>query len=61
MFAHVITFNAYRRMLAMDVLRCLGVKMEGVGCPMEYIEYVASLANASDQQTATIHDQSPIV
>jgi AraC-like DNA-binding protein/uncharacterized damage-inducible protein DinB len=56
MFAHVITFNAYRRMLAMDALRCLGVKLEGVGCPMEYVEYVASLANASDQQTATIHD-----
>jgi AraC family transcriptional regulator len=56
MFAHVITFNAYRRMLAMDALRCLGVKVEGVGCPMEYVEYIASLANASDQQTATIHD-----
>ena len=46
MFAHVITFNAYRRMLAMDALRRLGVKVEGFGCPMEY---VASLANASDQ------------
>jgi AraC family transcriptional regulator len=46
MFAHVITFNAYRRMLAMDALRRLGVEVEGFGCPMEY---VASLANASDQ------------
>jgi len=46
MFAHVITFNAYRRMLALDALRRLGVKVEGFGCPMEY---VASLANASDQ------------
>jgi AraC family transcriptional regulator len=45
MFAHVITFNAYRRMLAMDALRRLGVKVEGFG-PMEY---VASLANASDE------------
>jgi len=45
MFAHVITFNAYRRMLAMDALRRLGVKVEGFGCPMEY---VASLASASD-------------
>ncbi len=38
MFAHVITFNAYRRMVAIDVLRGLGVKVEGVGCPMEYLE-----------------------
>jgi len=38
MFAHVITFNAYRRMVAIDVLRSLGVKVEGVGCPMEYVE-----------------------
>ena len=43
MFAHVITFNAYRRMLAIDALRYLGVKVEGVGCPMEYL---ASLATA---------------
>jgi AraC family transcriptional regulator len=43
MFAHVITFNAYRRMLAMDALRDLGVKVEGFGCPMEY---VASLVSA---------------
>jgi AraC-like DNA-binding protein len=43
MFAHVITFNAYRRMLAMDALRLLGVKVEGFGCPTEY---VASLASA---------------
>ena len=39
----MITFNAYRRMLAIDVLRRLGVKVEGFGCPMEY---VASLAKA---------------
>src|SRR3977135_3319801 len=37
MFAHVITFNAHRRMLAMDVLRGLGVKVEGFGCPSEYV------------------------
>jgi hypothetical protein len=42
MFAHVITFNFYRRMLAIDALRRLGVKVEGFGCPEEY---VASLAN----------------
>jgi len=43
MFAHVITVNAHRRMLAIDALRRLGVRVEGFGCPMEYI---ASLANA---------------
>jgi AraC family transcriptional regulator len=42
MFAHVITFNAHRRMLALDALRRLGVKVEGFGCPTEY---VASRAN----------------
>jgi AraC family transcriptional regulator len=42
-FAHVITFNAYRRMIAIDVLRRLGVEVEGFGCRMEY---VASLAKA---------------
>jgi AraC family transcriptional regulator len=40
-FAHVITFNAYRRMVAIDVLRALEVKVEGVGCPMEYLESLA--------------------
>ena len=43
MFAHVITFNAHRRMLAIEALRRLGVKVEGFGCPTEY---VASLAHA---------------
>jgi AraC family transcriptional regulator len=42
MFAHVITFNAYRRMIAIDVLRHLGVKVEGFGCPMEYLASMAS-------------------
>jgi AraC-like DNA-binding protein/uncharacterized damage-inducible protein DinB len=41
MFAHVITFNAYRRMVAIDVLRSLGVNVEGVGCPMEYLDSLA--------------------
>jgi hypothetical protein len=41
MFAHVITVNAYRRMVAIDVLRGLGVRVEGVGCPMEYLESLA--------------------
>jgi uncharacterized damage-inducible protein DinB len=43
MFAHVITFNAHRRMLAMDAMRSLGVRVEGFGCPSEYL---ASLASA---------------
>jgi len=41
MFAHVITFNAYRRMVAIDLMRSLGVQVEGVGCPMEYVESMA--------------------
>ncbi len=41
MFAHVITFNAHRRMVALEVLRGLGVPVEGVGCPMEYMESLA--------------------
>ena len=37
MFAHVITFNSYRRLLAIEALRGLGVKVEGFGCPSEYV------------------------
>ena len=36
MFAHVMTFNAYRRLTALSALRALGVKVEGFGCPSEY-------------------------
>jgi AraC family transcriptional regulator len=43
MFAHVITFNFYRRMLAIDALQRLGVRVQGFGCPEEYI---ASLVHA---------------
>ncbi|MEI9814527.1 MAG: AraC family transcriptional regulator [Acidobacteriota bacterium] len=35
-FAHVITFNAQRRMAALDAFHRLGVPITGVGCPMEY-------------------------
>jgi len=42
MFAYVITFNAYRRLLAIDALRRLGVNVEGFGCPMEYVATLAS-------------------
>ncbi|HXE12839.1 MAG TPA: helix-turn-helix transcriptional regulator [Bryobacteraceae bacterium] len=41
-FAHVITFNFYRRMLAIDALRHLGVAVEGFGCPEEYLTSLAS-------------------
>jgi len=36
MFAHVITFNSYRRLLALDALRSLGARIKGSGCPMDY-------------------------
>ena len=36
MFAHVITFNTYQRLLALEALRRLGVTVEGFGCPTEY-------------------------
>ena len=41
MFAHVITFNTYMRLLALDALRRLGAKVDSVGCPMEYEASVA--------------------
>jgi hypothetical protein len=43
MFAHVITFNTYQRLLALDALRRLGVKVEGFGCPTEYEASVAQV------------------
>src|SRR6185312_12794633 len=35
-FAHIITFNAHRRLQALDALRQLGVAPKGYGDPMEY-------------------------
>jgi hypothetical protein len=35
-FAHIMTFNAHRRLMALDALRRLGVNAEGFGDPMEY-------------------------
>ena len=35
-FAHIITFNAHRRLQALDVLRQLGVAPKGYGDPIEY-------------------------
>jgi AraC-like DNA-binding protein/uncharacterized damage-inducible protein DinB len=40
-FAHIITFNAHRRLMALDALRQLGVQTEGFGDPMEYEENVS--------------------
>jgi AraC-like DNA-binding protein/uncharacterized damage-inducible protein DinB len=40
-FAHIMTFNAHRRLMALDALRQLGVQIEGFGDPMEYEENVA--------------------
>ena len=40
-FAHIMTFNAHRRLMAVDALRQLGVPTEGFGDPMEYEETVA--------------------
>jgi AraC-like DNA-binding protein/uncharacterized damage-inducible protein DinB len=40
-FAHIMTFNAHRRLMALDALRQLGIQTEGFGDPMEYEEHVA--------------------
>ena len=40
-FAHIMTFNAHRRLMALDALRHLGVQTAGFGDPMEYEESVA--------------------
>jgi AraC family transcriptional regulator len=36
MFAHVVTFNTFRRFAAMDALQRLGSPISGTGCPMDY-------------------------
>ena len=41
MFAHIITFNSYRRLLALDALRRLGARIQGSGCPMDYERVLA--------------------
>ena len=40
-FAHIMTFNAHRRLMALDALRQLGIQTEGFGDPMEYEENMA--------------------
>lgn len=42
-FAHIMTFNAHRRLMALDALRRLGVKAEGFGCPIEYEENMTTM------------------
>lgn len=32
-FAHIMTFNAHRRLMALEALRELGVHVDGYGCP----------------------------
>jgi AraC family transcriptional regulator len=41
MFAHVITFNTHRRLVALEAMRRLGVKVEGFGDPIEYERSIA--------------------
>jgi uncharacterized damage-inducible protein DinB len=41
MFAHLITFNSYRRLAAVAALQSLGVHDTGFGCPTEYEAAVA--------------------
>ncbi len=43
MFADVITFNAHRRMMAIDALQRLGAKVEGCGSPIEYVAHLAGV------------------
>ena len=40
-FAHIMTFNGHRRLLALDALKRLGADIQGFGDPMEYEESVA--------------------
>lgn len=35
-FAHIVTFNAHRRIMALDAFRELGVHVDGFGDPIEY-------------------------
>lgn len=50
-FAHIMTFNAHRRLMALDALRQLGVQTEGFGDPMEYEECVAPWNKQVDVKT----------
>jgi AraC family transcriptional regulator len=41
MFAHMMTYNSYRRLAALDIMRRYGIDDPGTGCPMEYEQSVA--------------------
>ncbi len=41
MFAHMVTYNSYRRLAALDAMRRYGVDDPGTGCPMEYEQSLA--------------------
>lgn len=45
-FAHIITFNAHRRIMALDAFRELGVPIEGFGDPIEYERAVIATPKA---------------
>ncbi len=40
-FADIITYNTYRRLMALDALQRLGVGMKGMGSPIEYEQQLA--------------------
>jgi len=40
-FAHIMTFNGHRRLMALDALRRLGLETNDFGCPIEYERSVA--------------------
>jgi AraC family transcriptional regulator len=45
MFAHIITFNTYRRIAALDSFHRLGVKLQGDGDPIEYERRVSGVVD----------------
>ena len=52
-FAHIMTFNGHRRLLALDALRRMGVVIQGFGDPMEYEESIAPW-KALDEEKAEV-------
>lgn len=49
-FAHIMTFNAHRRLLALDALKRFGVDIQGFGDPMEYEQSVAPWKTLDEEQ-----------
>ena len=46
MFAHIITFNTYRRIAALDAFHRLGIKVRGEGDPIEYERSMLGVADS---------------